>query len=123
MFQYLRTGDAAFLGDMTYQNHRHTCLLGKTKEHCRGFLDLCNRAWRRLDILGKHCLDRVHHHQIRHYLSGFSNDVFHKCLAVNQAVGAITPDTGSPEFHLLCTFLTGNIESFQMGTMKRDLER
>ena len=44
MFQYLRTGDAAFLGYMTDQNHRDSGLLGKTKQHSRGLLDLCHRT-------------------------------------------------------------------------------
>ena len=42
MFQNLRPGDASFLRDMSYEDDRHTCLLGKTQKHRSSLLDLGN---------------------------------------------------------------------------------
>ena len=122
MFQYLRSGNASFLGDMTDQDDRHTCFLSKTQEHRGSLLDLCDRAGRRLDILRKHGLYRVHNHKVRHHGPGFGNYVLHQGLAVYHASGIVASDTGCPQLHLLRALLSCNIQGLEIRAMKRNLQ-
>ena len=56
VFQNLRTGYAAFLGDVAYENDRDACVLGKFEQlDCR-FFDLGHGTRRRFYVLGIHRL-------------------------------------------------------------------
>ena len=69
VLQYFRTGQCAFLVDVSYENHGHTTGLGKTKERCGAFPHLGDTARRTVHLIGGNRLDGV-------YNDNFGLDLF-----------------------------------------------
>ena len=108
---------------MADQDYRHPRFLGKAEQEGGSLLNLGNRAWRRLHILRKHGLDRIHDHQVGHDFTSLLKNILHQGFAVDEAIGVVSSDAGCTEFHLTGAFLTGDIKSFQMRAVQWDLKR
>ena len=122
MFQDLRSSDVAVLGNMADENHRHAGHFRIVKQHCRHFLNLRNRACGRIDIGGKHGLNRVHDHQVRLQRIRLRNDVAYVCLTVNEAVGVISAKPVGTHFHLPRALLARHVQCFQRRRAQRNLK-
>ncbi len=113
MFQDLRTGDVAFLGDMPDQNDRDACLLCEPEKDSGDFLDLGHRARSRINGLREHCLDGVNDHQVWLDLTCLCDDILNQCLAIDLTVGGIATQAIGTHLDLTQTLLTGNVQCLE----------
>ena len=114
VFEYLRAGDVAVLGDMAYEYHRNTAVLGKVQEHRCHLPDLGHRTCGGFGGGGVHGLYGIDYHQLRLDLGGLGKYVFHTGLAVDEAAVAESAQPVRPHLDLARAFLAGDVEGLQV---------
>ena len=122
MFQYLRSCDVAVFGDVADQYDRNAGHLGEMQKDGSHFLDLGDRACRRIHIGRKHRLHRVHNHQVRLQRISLGNDVVYVRLAENEAVGVVSSKSVRTHLDLSRAFLARDVKRLETGRAKRNLK-
>ena len=123
MLQYLRTGDEAVLGDMSYQNHRHSAFLGVAQQPCGHFLYLGYRAGGGIYGFCVHSLNGIHYHQVGAHLLGFLNDVLQQSLGIDAAILSVPSESAGSHLDLFYAFLSGDVEGAKRRAVERNLQR
>ena len=110
VLQNLRTGNVAFLGNMSDQDDRDACLLGEAQKDRGNLLDLGHGSRSGINGLREHCLDGIHNHQVRIDLTGLGNDILYQRLTVDLAVGGVTAQTVGTHLDLTQAFLSSDVQ-------------
>ena len=124
MFQQLRTGQRAVLGDVADEEHGAGGALGKVLKLGRALLQLRNRTRRRLQQVALHRLDGIDNENVRiqgFYMlenllgAGFREDIAVWCGVAGEA--------GGTHFELRFALLAGDVEHFLATQFQRHLEQ
>ena len=122
MFQNLRAGDGALLGDVADDEDRGARSFGVFEQRGGAFADLRHAAGRRLDQIGVDRLDRVDDHQVGALLFELRHDVFEQRLGVDHAGVVADADTVGAHLDLLGRLLARDVEGFQPVVGQCDLQ-
>ena len=124
MLQNLGAGNAAFFVDVTDENDRNAfafCFFDKRE---RAFLNLCNAAGGRGDLVVKNGLDRVYDENIGLYFVGLCQDMAYVGLGKNKQIVPPHAKTLGAKLELAVGFLTRNIKDLSVLTENvRDLHQ
>ena len=117
VFQYFRTGNAAFLVDVADEYDRRARFLGEFQYRRRTFAYLYDTSRRRIDVFGRDGLDGVDDDQVGGRILYMGENLFQRGLAGNQQIPAVfgMRDTVGTQLELADAFLSRNIEHLLSG--------
>ena len=96
---------------MADQHHRRATVLGIADQFERTGTHLADGAWRALDLVRMHGLDRIDHHQRRRlHRRQSGQDIAHRCCRGQQQRRLAQPQSPGAQPHLIRRFLTTDID-------------
>ena len=123
VFQYLRSGDAAFLVDVTDENDRSAGFFGKFQQRSRTLPYLHDAAGRRINVFRRDGLDGVDDDQVGGRILDVGKNLFQRGLTRNQQVVVVgMGDTDRAELQLAGTFFSRYIQDSFMGEAEYGLQ-
>ncbi|KPY35505.1 Uncharacterized protein ALO65_05550 [Pseudomonas syringae pv. papulans] len=110
VLKHARTGQGAFLGDVTDQEDRRAALLGVTHQQGSAFANLRHAAGGRLQLFGENRLDRIDHHHLGLLDLGGGNDGLDAGFGHYPQLVLRQSQTTGTHGDLLLGFLTGDVQ-------------
>ena len=123
MFQNFWSGQRAFFGDMTNEQHGYSAGFGEAQQGGSTLADLCYRTCRRLNVLSRDGLYGVDDDQFGLNLLDVVEDGFQRVLTENEEVVVLLMgDALCTHLQLVSTFLTADVEHALVGQLEHGLQ-